>query len=109
MRTLIEPTCVIRVYLSGPIEEAKRILRRECLSVGLCVTVEPTTFIFTGGEEQGYVVGFVSYPRFPAEEGQLMHLARTVAVKLLDETFQFSALIVGPTSSVWISIREDKP
>lgn len=106
MKTITEPTYVIRLYLSGPIEVAKQMIREECYREGLCVTVEPTTFIYTGGEEAGYVVGLLNYPRFPKTKVELMARAADLAVKLLDTTFQHSALMVAPDQTSWVTKRE---
>jgi len=106
MKIITEPTYTIRLYLSGPIEVAKQVIREECYREGLCVTVEPTTFIYTGGEEAGYVVGLLNYPRFPKTEVELMARAADLAVKLLDATFQHSALMVAPDQTSWVTKRE---
>jgi hypothetical protein len=106
MKTLTERTHQIRLYLSGPIDVAKQILRWECLDEGLCVTIEPTTFIYTGGEEAGYVVGLLNYPRFPSSPAKLSKRAREVMYALLEGTHQHSALMVGPTFSEWVTKRE---
>jgi ferredoxin len=95
----------VRLYLSGPIEVAKQVCREECLSAGLCVTIEPTTFIYTGGEESGYVVGLVNYPRFPATPEALNARARELAIKLLDRTCQHSVLVMNPQTSEWLTKR----
>ncbi len=105
MITKQAPTHVLRLYLSGPIEIAKQVIRAECLREGLCVTVEPTTFIYTGGEELGYVVGLVNYPRFPAGLPELRARARDLLDKLLDATHQHSGLLVAPDVSEWVSKR----
>ena len=36
-----------------------------CNRVGLCVTVTPTKYIYTGGCENGAIVGLINYPIFP--------------------------------------------
>lgn len=100
-RTL--PTYTIRIYLSGSIEAAKQVIREHVLERPLCVTVEPTTFIYTGGEEQGYVVGLLNYPRFPTAPNELNVRANILAELLLERTFQRSALIVTPTDTKWIT------
>jgi len=105
MTTQIEPTYVIRLYLSGPIEIAKQTLRLECLREGLCVTIEPTTFIYTGGEETGFVVGLLNYPRFPTTPEALRKRAHDLMISLLNATAQHSALMVTPEESVWVSQR----
>ncbi len=107
MKTINDATHIVTLYLSGPIEVAKQTLRAECLREGLCVTVEPTTFIYTGGEEAGYRVGLLNYPRFPAEPADLEARAKTVALALLEATHQHSALIVTPMVTYWLTNRKD--
>lgn len=105
MKTVNDATYTISLYLSGPIEKAKDRLRQECLREGLCVTIEPTTFIYTGGEEAGYRVGLLNYPRFPCEPHELEARARLIAEQLLEVTFQHSALIVTPMVTYWMTLR----
>lgn len=107
MKEQVVGTFWVRIYASGPIEQAKNVLRRECLREGLCVTIEPTTFIYTGGEEAGYVVGFINYPRFPSEQSTLWDRAVLVARLLLEETYQYSILVMSPTKTLWMTKRED--
>lgn len=105
MKTEIAPTFRVRIYMSGPIEIAKQLLRAECLREGLCVTIEPTLFIYTGGEEAGFVVGLLNYPRFPTTEGELLARARDLASKLLDATHQHSVLITTSDVTEWHTRR----
>lgn len=106
MKYLTEPTHTIRIYLSGPIEVAKQVIREHVLAHPQCVTVEPTTFLYTGGEEQGYVVGLLNYPRFPSTPEELNIYATNLAHRLLAHTFQTSAMVVTPTDTTWITTRE---
>lgn len=105
MNTLNGATCVITLYLSGPIEVAKQALRAECLREGLCVTVEPTTFVYRGGEEAGYRVGLLNYPRFPTTPQALQARAEVIALALLEATHQHSALMVTPAVTYWFTKR----
>ena len=107
MKTIQVSTYQISLYLSGPIEVAKQVLRADCLREGLCVTIEPTLFIYTGGEEAGYRVGLLNYPRFPTTPEALQARAEAIALGLLDATSQHSALMVTPTISHWFTKRED--
>lgn len=109
MQTQTASTYQIRMYLSGPIEVAKQAIRAECLREGLCVTIEPTTFIYTGGEEAGYVVGLLNYPRFPQAEADLERRARALMYVLLEATHQHSALMVTPSTSEWVTRRKPEP
>lgn len=105
MKSTTLPTYTIRLYLSGPIEVAKQMLREHVMVYPRCVTIEPTTFIYTGGEEAGYVVGLLNYPRFPSTPEELNTYAVNLAHRLIDRTFQHSALIVTPTETTWITKR----
>lgn len=93
--------------MSGPIEIAKQALRAECLREGLCVTIEPTHFVYTGGEETGFVVGFVNYPRFPTSPDELVSRASAVMDLLLEATHQHSALLMTPNEARWLTCRKE--
>ena len=97
------PTYQIKIYLSGSIEVAKQVIRKHLLEHPLCVTIEPTTFIYVGGEEAGYVVGLLNYPRFPSAPNELNVRADVLAELLLKKTFQRSALVVKPETTRWIT------
>jgi len=98
-------THFVKIYMSGPIEEAKQIIRKECLEEGLCVNVRKTDYVYTGGEETGFVVELLNYPRFPITPKALEDRASKLAIKLLDGTFQHSVLLMGPIKTTWISKR----
>lgn len=106
MPTSTEPTFTARIYLSGPIEVAKQLIRAHVMAEPLCVTVEPTTFIYTGGEEAGYVVGLLNYPRFPKSPDYVRQRAMLLAELLMTGTYQRSALVVTPTETHWIRTSE---
>jgi hypothetical protein len=101
------PTFWAKIYISGPIEIAEQIIRAECLREGLCVTIEPTKFIYTGGEEEGYVVGLINYPRFPATPNDIVIKAIYLANLLLEGTYQHSVLIMTPNNTTWLTKREN--
>jgi hypothetical protein len=108
--TLIEKNCKsywVKIYLSGPIEQAKQILRENVLREGLCVTIDPTLFIYTGGEEFGFVVGLINYPRFPTNQENIWNRAEKLAMLLLEGTCQHSVLIMSPDHTKWITKRNE--
>ena len=107
MRIESVDTFWVRIYISGPLAVAEQLLRQECLREGLCVTIDPTKFIYTGGEESGYVVGLVNYPRFLTTPDLLWARARSLAELLLAGTFQQSVLLVSPARSLWLSVRPE--
>lgn len=106
MATVQTQSYWVKIYIAGPIEVAKQIIRREAKAQGMCVTVEPTTYVYTGGEELGYVVGFINYPRFPAAPSSIWARAEKLAEILKNETFQSSYTIMDPSQAVWVSDRE---
>jgi hypothetical protein len=96
-------TIIITIHIAGDIEEAKKHLRKICYYKGLCVTVSPETFIYTGGEEKGVCIGFVNYPRFPSNLTNIWTQACLIAKQLIVDLCQKSALVVGPTKTIWIT------
>lgn len=103
--TKTESTFTAQIYVAGPIEKAKDICAEYCLAAGLCVTVTPTEFIYTGGREQGVVVGLVNYPKFPVTPEDLRSQAELLAKTLVAGLHQQSALIVMPDKTVWFTSR----
>lgn len=55
-------TWTASIYIAGDIATIKHVLREECMREGLCVTVEPIDYIYTGGAEAGARIGFDSIP-----------------------------------------------
>jgi len=107
VKFVTESTYWAKIYASGPIEKAKEIIRQSVFEEGLCVTIEPTLFIYTGGEESGYVVGLINYPRFPERAKNIFARACELAGLLLEGTYQHSILIMSPDVTTWITKREE--
>lgn len=96
------------IYMAGDLAQAKQVCREYCFEVGLCVHVEPVDFIYTGGEEAGFKVGIINYPRFPAAESALRDTATALAKRLMERLCQHSFSIVGPAETEWFSRRPAK-
>lgn len=99
------PTIRFDIFIAGDIEQAKQVCREYCFDVGLCVTVEPVAYIYTGGEEAGVRVGLINYPRFPSGEAELLEKAGKLADLLMIRLCQHSYSIAGPNETVWVSRR----
>lgn len=99
------PTIRYDIFIAGDIAQAKKSCRSFCFGIGLCVTVEPVTYIYTGGEEEGVRVGLINYPRFPSDAKKLKERASELAHQLMHELHQHSYSIVGPDETVWFSRR----
>lgn len=107
IKRITAPTCVATVYVAGEYADAVASLRRQCIEDGLCVTITPTKFVYTGGAEDGVAVGFINYPRFPKTPEEIMARAVGVAERLIVDLYQLSASIVGPTETVWLTRRKE--
>lgn len=104
---VVEPSREVSIYLAGDLQ----LIRQTCMEyvslAGLCVTVTPTEFIYSGGQETGAKIGLINYPRFPSEEDKLMFIAESLAKRLIEKTYQETATIVGPTDTIWLTRRKE--
>lgn len=104
-----EQTRVVEVFMAGDVGHAMQVIRRFCRDVPCCVTVTPTTFVYMGGEESGFVVGFRNYPRFPSDAYTLRSTAADLADRLRPELAQRSYMIVDAGGmTTWNSIGVEK-
>ncbi len=78
------------------IDEATEVAQAYCNEVGLCVTVTPTTFVYTGGREPGAAIGLINYPRFPSSPEKIREHALALAKQLKDRLGQWKVSIVFP-------------
>ena len=109
IKTAIATTFRFDIYMAGDIEQAKQVCREYCMAVGLCVHVEPVDFIYTGGEERGFKVGLINYPRFPSDAVSIVARASNLAERLRERCCQHSYSIVCPDETVWVSHRPEAP
>ena len=54
-------------------KEVIQVCREYTDKIGLGVTVTPTHFVYTDGDEPGVIVGLINYPRFPKSESDISH------------------------------------
>jgi hypothetical protein len=97
------PTIRFDIYMAGDIARAKQTCREYCFEVGLCVTLEAADYIYTGGEEAGFKVGLINYPRFPTTLAALAETTKELAMRLMEDLRQHSFTIVGPSETEWFS------
>lgn len=98
-------TINVSIFIGGDLEQAKQVCREWCMEVGDCVTVEPISYIYTGGEEAGVRIGFINYPRFPSDEAKIVDRATNLAMRLMERLCQLSFSIVAPSETIWHSRR----
>lgn len=99
-------TYTAQIYIGGDYARAKQFCQRFCLEAGLCVTVEPVEYVYTGGCEAGVRVGLINYARFPAEPADIFAQALMLARVLRIELSQHSFSIVATDKTVFETTRE---
>lgn len=95
----------VSIFMAGSHARAKAECRDYCDKEGLCVTVTPTTYVYTGGQEPGVIIGLINYPRFPSEPRAIWHQADKLAKHLRVALGQDSYTIQAPDKTVWFSHR----
>lgn len=84
------------------IEEVKLVCQAYCDKIGFGVSVTPTNFVYTGGHEEGVIVGIMNYPRFPKSEEELKIRALEIAQILLKKFNQERLSIEYPDKVVML-------
>jgi hypothetical protein len=107
MRTEFAPSFPVTIFIAGDYYEAWKVCRAYCDEVGACVTLTPTKYIYTGGDEDGLIVGLINYPRFPAESVHIEAKAIELGHRLREALGQESFSVQTPTTTTWFSWRED--
>lgn len=94
------------IYMAGPLPVAEQLCRKYCTEAGLCVNIWESKYIYTMGEEIGYVIKLINYPRFHKDEAEILHHVFTLANLLLDNTYQGSYTVLTPSQTYFVSKRE---
>jgi hypothetical protein len=97
----------VSIFIAGSYEGAHNACQAYCRDVGLCVTVTPTSYVYTGGQEGGVIVGLINYPRFPSEAADIFARACDLAEYLRRMLRQESYTVQAPDKTVWFSHRAE--
>ncbi|WP_111818730.1 hypothetical protein [Agrobacterium sp. CFBP2214] len=100
------PSFPVTIHIAGDYETAREECQRFCDIHGLCVTVTPTEYIYTGGSEAGVRVGLINYPRFPKMGTEIALQAIELAYALRAALGQQSFSVETPENTTWFSWRE---
>lgn len=95
----------VSIFIAGGACDIDDMCQTYCDEVGFCVTCTPTTYIYKHGEEDGYIIGLINYPRFPMTPEQIFDHAENLAYRLCDEASQASFSIQTPDATHWYSSR----
>jgi len=70
--------------------------------IGECVSIQDTVFMYTGGNEKGFKVTFINYPRFNHSKLERSIRAYNLAVTLREFCNQERVSVVGPDKTYMI-------
>ena len=96
----------VQIFVAGDWQKAEEVCGRYCDDIGLCVTVTRTTYVYTGGSEEGVIVGLINYGRFPSEPRTIFSKAKELALRLIAGLGQQSATVHAPDKSEWLNFRD---
>jgi hypothetical protein len=94
------------------LDEVYAICHTYCDSVGLCVTVTPTRFIYSKGQgiadgyEDGCFVELIAYPRFPQSKYDIVATALDLA-KLFMKEFKQTRISVIASDQTYLVEQTD--
>ncbi|MFC7704864.1 hypothetical protein ACFQXB_11720 [Plastorhodobacter daqingensis] len=101
----VEPTFRADIFIGGSVDAAREACR-EFVMRGLCVSMSPCDFIYTGGVESGVRIGLINYPRFPKSPTEITEDALELARFLIVRLHQSSASVVTDSNTTWLTRRE---
>ena len=101
------PAYKCEIFMAGNIMDAIECCQEYCDQVGYCVTVSPTTYVYTDGEEEGIVVGLINYGRVPTNHNLIREKAIDLGYKLMGKLDQKSFTVQDPHISTWYSDRPE--
>ena len=98
----------VHIHMAGLVTVAENVCRKFCDDKGLCVRINRTKFIYTNGEESGFTVSLMNYPRFPKTTGEIDSQSIRLGKELMTACKQKSFSIETPNSTMWYSNREEE-
>ncbi|ANJ20706.1 hypothetical protein RDp07_gp46 [Roseobacter phage RD-1410Ws-07] len=96
----------VRIWIAGNYARAEEICREFC-EQGMCVSICPMNYIYTGGEESGVCVTLINYARFPKPQEDIDILAENLAERLRIGLHQQSFTIEDPDRTRFFSVRPE--
>lgn len=97
--------CGLKEGYEGPLHslhEVEEICQTFVDDIGDCITITPTTFVYTNGKEAGVVIGWINYPRFPKTELEIISRAKSLAIVLMNTLKQNRVTITTPQESIML-------
>lgn len=105
MNELTCKTFCAEIYMAGDLTLAKQIIREYCLT-GFCVSFESVDYIYTMGEESGFVARIINYPRFERSPSEIKEKSMSLATNLMLGLHQGSCSVVFSDETIFLSRRD---
>lgn len=93
----------VEIHMAGDIREASMFLQQVAARRGMCISIHPQSYIYSGGREEGFLIRFINYPRFPKESEEILKQAEELADWVRDHIGQYSWSITTPDETIWYS------
>lgn len=97
----------VRIFICGDYQAAKKAMQKYVDEHPLCVTVTPTCYVFTGGQEDGVIVELINYVRFDSPHILIWDRARDVGEYLKIMLNQQSYTVQDHETTYWVSHRPE--
>ena len=82
------------------IKEVERILKNYVNNFSSdCYSLTETKYIYTGGSEDGFVIGLINYPRFERTKEHILNNAIDIAYIIMCKLKQYRVTITTPTKT----------
>jgi len=107
VKTVESLSWYVNIWIAGDYAQAVQTCRAWSMEVGGCVAVTPAAYVYTGGTEDGVLVRFLNYPRFPKPLGEILEQAKSLAERLRISLCQWSYTIETPERTLWFSNRPE--
>lgn len=101
----IQIWCGLREHYTNKfysIKKVEKLCQNYVNNIGLCVTLTPTKFIYKNGNENGVIIGLISYPRFPSKQKDILNKAIELSKVLIKELKQHRITITTPKESIML-------
>lgn len=96
----------VSIFIAAAYGDALYSAQNYCDEVGLCVSITKARYVYTGGTEDGVIVGLINYPRFASTPEAIWAHAEALAARLCVEADQQSYTIQAPDKTIFYSHRE---
>lgn len=97
----------VKLFIAGDKQIITDCCRKSCFPKGLCVTVKNCDYIFAGGMEYGFEIGFIQYPKFQEDEKSILDKAVNLGKMICEKNYQWSFTIQDPVETRYFSRREN--